>query len=184
MIAQVLFIQGGGQGVHDDWDDKLVQSLETELGPDYAVRYPRMPNEADPRYETWRAVLKEEFATLDDGAILVGHSIGATILINTLAEEPPHFKPEGVFLISAPFVGDGGWQSDEIARLADLGVKLAGDLPIYLYHGDADEIVPPQHARLYAKALPHAHLRCIAGRDHQLNNDMSDVAADIRTIER
>jgi hypothetical protein len=38
---QVLFVQGGGGGVHDDWDDKLVASLATELDGGYHVRYPR-----------------------------------------------------------------------------------------------------------------------------------------------
>lgn len=27
--AQVLFVQGGGEGTHDSWDDKLVASLRT-----------------------------------------------------------------------------------------------------------------------------------------------------------
>ena len=46
-MTDVLFVQGAGEGVHDDWDRKLVESLRRELGPHYDVRYPRMPNEAD-----------------------------------------------------------------------------------------------------------------------------------------
>lgn len=42
---QILFIQGGGAGVHDEWDDKLVDSLRRELGDGPGVRYPRMPGE-------------------------------------------------------------------------------------------------------------------------------------------
>ena len=57
MTIQVLFVQGGGKGVHDEWDDKIVDSLERELGPDYTVRYPRMPNEANPTYAKWKAAL-------------------------------------------------------------------------------------------------------------------------------
>jgi hypothetical protein len=50
---QVLFIQGGGEGTHDEWDDKLVDSLRRELGDGFEVRYPRMPAEDDPSHETW-----------------------------------------------------------------------------------------------------------------------------------
>jgi hypothetical protein len=50
---QVLFIQGGGVGAHDGWDDKLVESLRRELGGEYEVRYPRMPDEGDPSYARW-----------------------------------------------------------------------------------------------------------------------------------
>jgi predicted alpha/beta hydrolase family esterase len=78
MTTQVLFIQAG-EGTHDEWDNKIVESLEQELGPDYVVRYPRMPGEADPKFADWKAALKREFAGLEDGAVLIGHSIGGTI---------------------------------------------------------------------------------------------------------
>lgn len=47
---QILFIQGGGAGAYDVWDDKLVESLRRELGGGHEVRYPRMPDEGDPSY--------------------------------------------------------------------------------------------------------------------------------------
>jgi len=48
LSKQVLFVQGGGKGVHDEWDNKLVASLAQALRPGYAIRYPRMPREGDP----------------------------------------------------------------------------------------------------------------------------------------
>ena len=33
-MRQVLFVQGGGEGVHDAWDNRLVDSLGGELGPE------------------------------------------------------------------------------------------------------------------------------------------------------
>ena len=50
---QVLFIQGAGEGTHDEWDDKLVDSLRAELGSGFDVRYPRMPAEDDPTAARW-----------------------------------------------------------------------------------------------------------------------------------
>ncbi len=61
---QVLFIQGGGAGAHDEWDDKLVDSLRRELGDGYEVRYPRMPSEDEPSYATWGPAIREAMATL------------------------------------------------------------------------------------------------------------------------
>jgi predicted alpha/beta hydrolase family esterase len=132
MARSVLFVQGGGKNVHDEWDNRLVESLAHELGPDYAVRYPRMPHEADPRYADWATALDREFAALDDGSLIVGHSIGGTIAIRLLADGPPGLTIDGVFLIAAPFVGAGGWPSDDIAPLADLGARLPEPIPIYL----------------------------------------------------
>src|SRR3954469_17209359 len=86
---QVLFIQGGGAGTHDEWDDKLVDSLRRELGDGYEVRYPRMPAEDDPSYATCRPAIQQAIATLKDGATVVGRSVGASILIAAIVERPP-----------------------------------------------------------------------------------------------
>jgi predicted alpha/beta hydrolase family esterase len=182
MTRQVLFVQGGGEGAHDEWDDKLVASLRSGLGPDYEIRYPRMPDEEDPSHARWQTALEKELAALRDGAILVGHSLGGTILIHALAENPPERKPGAVVLIAAPFVGDGGWQIEGWKPRREFGAKLPADVPIHLFLGLADDTVPPLHAELFAKAIPQAQLCRLPGRDHQLNNDLSEVAALIRSF--
>lgn len=184
MTRQLLFVQGGGGETHDEWDSKLVESLERELGSEYEIRYPRMPDEDNPNFARWKAALRKELDRLDDGAILVGHSIGATILVHSLAEEPPEWLPAGIFLVSMPFIGKEGWPSDDIKPEPDLGAKLPVQSPVYLYQGSADETVPAKHAELNAKAIPQAVVRKLSGRDHQLDNDMSEVAADIRELSR
>ena len=65
----------------------------------------------------------------------------------------------------------------------DLGkARLPTKMPIFLYHGREDETAPLAHVDLYANALPIAHIRRLDGRDHQLNNDLSEVAKDIRQL--
>lgn len=182
MTRQILFVQGGGETAHDVWDSKLVESLQRELGRDYAIRYPRMPGEADPSFMRWSAALRTEIEALDDGALLAGHSIGAAILVHSLAANPPERPPGGIFLVSLPFIGEGGWPSDEIAPELQLGAKLPVESPVYLYQGSADETVPPAHAELNARAIPQAVVRMLPGRDHQLNEDLSEVAVDIRAL--
>ena len=177
---QVLFIQGGGAGVHDEWDDKLVASLRRELGSDYEVRYPRMPDEGDPDYARWSTTIRREMAALDDGAVVVGHSVGATVLVNALAEQPPEKGLGAIVLIAAPFVGEGGWPTDEFAPASDLGASLPPGARVHVFHGLRDEAVPSSHAGLYALAIPQAQVHQLPGRDHQLNNDLSEVAEAIR----
>jgi len=58
---------------------------------------------------------------LDEGPVVAGHSVGATILISALAEQPPKLTLKAIVLIAAPFVGEGGWQSDEFLLPTDLG---------------------------------------------------------------
>lgn len=176
---QVMFIQGGGAGTYDEWDDKLVDSLRRELGDGYEVRYPRMPDEDDPSLARWSAAIGREMTTLEDGAVVVGHSIGASILIDVLADRPPNPELAAIVLIAAPFVGPGGWPGDEFELPPDLGGRLPQGVPVHLFHGLEDETAPPSHADLYASAIPQAQLHRLPGRDHQLNNDLSDVAQTI-----
>ncbi|MGW4296914.1 alpha/beta fold hydrolase [Micromonospora chersina] len=176
---QVLFVQGGGAGVHDEWDDKLCDSLRRQLGDGYEVCYPRMPDEDDPSYARWSTAIRDEMTTLAGGAVVVGHSVGATILVNALAERPPESELSAIVLVAAPFVGAGGWPGDEFELPHDLGARLPQGVPVHLFHGLDDEIAPPSHADLYARAIPQAQLHLLPGRDHQLNNDLSEVAKAI-----
>lgn len=184
VVRDILFVQGGGAGTHDEWDGKLVANLRQKLSGGYSIHYPRMPKENDPSFTIWSTTLEQEIASISAGAILVGHSIGGTILIHTLAERLYLLKGiAAVCLIAAPFVGDGGWHSDDISPGPDWSAPIA-DVSTYLYHGDADDTVPIKHLDLYSEALPKARLRCLHGRDHQLNNDLSEVARDIQRLRQ
>jgi hypothetical protein len=177
---QLLFIQGAGAGTYDDWDDKLVDSLHRELGDGWEIRYPRMPAEDDPSYAAWGPAIVLAMATLEDGAVVVGHSVGGTILAQALAEQAPNVELAAIVLIAAPFVGDGGWPGEEFELSSDLGSRLPLGVPVHVVHGLEDDTAPPSHADLYAGAIPQADLHLLPGRDHQLGNDLADVARLIR----
>jgi len=83
-------------------------------------------------------------------------------------------------LIAAPFVGEGGWPSDEFELTSDLGARLPPDVRVHVFHGLQDETAPPSHAGLYALAIPQAQVHQLPGRDHQLNNNLSEVAEAVR----
>jgi predicted alpha/beta hydrolase family esterase len=177
---QVLFIQGAGQGTHDEWDHLLVEDLRRGLGEAWDVRYPRMPAEDDPSDEAWGPAIAEAMSGLEDGAVVVGHSVGGTLLVHALAERPPDAGLAAIVLIAAPFVGPGGWPGDELDRSGDLGARLPAGVPVHLFHGLADDEVPPAHADLYAGAIAGARVHRLPGRDHQLGNDLAEVAAIVR----
>ncbi len=105
--------------------------------------------------------IRRELADLDDGAVVVGHSVGGAILIHVLAEPPLARRLAAVVLIAAPFVGDGGWPADEFELPSDLGARLPPGLAVHVVHGLDDETVPPSHADLYARAIPKAHLHLL-----------------------
>lgn len=181
-MTDVLFIQGAGEGVHAEWDIRLVESLRRELGPRYDVRYPRMPDEGDPALETWVPAIARALAALGPGAIVVGHSAGATTLPYALADAAETARLAAIVLLSAPWFGEGGWASDDVPPLVEVAARLPDTVPVLLYHGEADAEVPVAHVERWAAAIPHARVRRLAGRDHQLNDDLSEVAGDLRAF--
>lgn len=180
-IKHVLFIQGGGEGAYAA-DGKLVASLQRVLGSSYKVHYPEMPNEADPDYEPWKPYIAKEIEALGDGVIVVGHSLGGSMVLKYLAENSIKNRIGGIFLISTPFWGiDERWQYEGFTLQQDFAVKLPTNAPLFIYHSREDEIVGPEHAAEYARKLPNAVVRYVPG-GHQVGDDLTQVAADIKAL--
>lgn len=184
MTKEVLFIQGGGEGAYVE-DGKLAASLQAALGSDYRVRYPQMPNEDAPEYPAWKAQILAELAQMSGKPILVGHSLGGSLMVKTLVEAPEAAaKAAGLFLIASPYWGAEDWDVEEYALPENFAAQLPNGLPIFLYHSRDDEWVPFAHEALYAEKLPQAQVRQFDGRGHQFNDDLSEVAADIARLQR
>lgn len=177
----ILFIQGGGEGAYDI-DKKLALFLEDNLKEKFDIVYPRMPNENDPHYKNYKLIIKEELKKIDTVVIPVGHSLGACFLLKYLSEHKTDNNIAGLFLIATPFWGPGGWEYEGFSLQNDFPSKLPAEVPIFFYHGTDDEIAPFSHLALYAKKIPRAKIRVIQGRGHQLNNDLSDVVEDIKSL--
>jgi len=179
----ILFLQGGGKGAHTA-DGKLVASLRGALGGSYEILYPKVPDEQDPDYEQWKPVIAHELEKLEGMASVIGHSLGGSFLLKYLVEEQPRNQIAGIFLIATPYWGGDGWRYEGYERVA-LAEGFAARLPrgasVFMYHSRNDEIVPYAHLALYAETLPQARIRSLE-RGHQLNNDLSEVVADINGL--
>ncbi len=182
MQKQVLFIQGGGEGAHEI-DRKLATSLQDTLGVQYDVSYPRMPEEENSGYEAWKTRLSKELAALDTNAIVVAHSVGCSILLKYLSEAGVNKPLAGIFLIAAPYWGAGGWQVDEFTLDEARASKILRSVPVFFYHSRDDDVVPFAHLAMHTDKFPQATVRVFDGRGHQFNNDLSEVAADIKSLQ-
>jgi uncharacterized protein len=160
----------------------LAANLRDELGAAFDVRCPEMPDEESPEYEAWKEKIEQELATLDGEVILVGHSLGALILLKYVSEVKMGKPVAGLFLVATPYVGTGGWEFEEDALREDFAAKLPLRLPVFLYHSHDDEVVPFAHLALYEAKLPQATLHEFDGRGHQFDNDLSEVARAIKSL--
>lgn len=179
MKQHILFIHGAGG--HDE-DKILADALQKALGDSYNVVYPRMPDENEPNSDAWKAKITSELAAFDATPILVGHSLGASTLLKYLSEEKLDQLPAGLFLVAAPYWDANNEDVNEYAVREDFASHIPTSLPIFFYHSKDDEYVPFAHLAQYGDKLPEATVREFDGRGHQFNNDLSEVAADIRSL--
>ena len=183
MKKHVLFIHGAGEGAFEE-DGLLVASLQNALGFAYDVHYPKMPEEDSATYADWKAPIERELATRDDEVILVGHSVGGSVLVKYLSEQQLDQPITSLFLLATPYWGaDEFWKWDEARLPEDVAAKLASIPRIFLYHSRDDDTVPFAHLALYAAKLPQATIRVLDRRRHQFGNDLAEVAEDIRRAE-
>jgi hypothetical protein len=141
-----------------------------------------MPNEDDVPFEEWCQTIEAELAVLPGPVVLVGHSMGASVLIKWVTERLNGQVIAGVYLVAGPFWGGDGWRYEgyeELMLPPEISSRLPKSMPVYLYHCRDDEIVPFDHLALYAQALPQAIARVFEAGGHQLNEDLSAVARDI-----
>jgi predicted alpha/beta hydrolase family esterase len=179
---QVLFIQGGGSQEDYEADKHLVASLQELLGESYRVHYPLLPtDESVPDLGRIKQI-GHQISLIEGELIMVGHSLGASMLLKYVSEIEVKIKPIAIFLMATPFwSGDEDWK--EGFKLAEnFADKIAREFPVFFYHSQDDDQVPFAHLALYRQKMPWATFRELPSGGHQLGNDLSLVARDIKFL--
>jgi len=161
-----------------DWSD----SLQEKLGGSFDVIRPRMPNGTNAQYGEWKIWFENILKALDDGIVLIGHSLGGIFLAKYLSENKPAQKVRATFLVAAPFDDEG---MDETLGSFSLPESLA-DFPsrageIFLYQSKDDPVVPFSHAERYKEHFPGAKLRMLDGRGHFNQEYFPEIISDIQS---
>lgn len=180
MKKQVLFIHSAGPHGIRQGSSGLISYLQERLGEAYHVLSPGMP---DPDYVLWKAQIANEIKALDGEVLLVGHSLGGSVLLKYLSEEGCKRTISGLFLVAAPHWGkDDNWQNEEYTLSNSFAAKLSHISKLFLYHSRHDPVVPLAHAQHYAKQLPQAVTRTYEGDDHYFGEGLPKLADDIKRI--
>jgi len=182
MKTQVLFIHGGGDDGYGT-DKALMHSLKNALGENYELQYPQMntENENDLALE-WIAQIEAEILKLGSEVILVGHSLGASMIIKYLSEKQAASTIKGVFLLAPPFWSGNRTWVQPLKLKKNFEEQLPPEIPLFFYQCKDDEIVPYRHFTRYRKILPAESFREVLLGGHQFNNDLALLAMDIIAI--
>ena len=152
--------------------------LQSELGEEYEVLLPRMPNKQNAKYDEWKIWFEKMLPFARDNALLVGHSMGGLFLVKYLSENEFPKKISGLFLVAAPH-----------SRTKDIGsLQLKSNLEkvweqcqnIHLYQSQDDQIVPASEAEEYKKAWLGAKLHIFEDRGHFNQEKFPEIVEEIK----
>ena len=181
-MPRVLFIHSAGSQGEGEGSSAFLAKLRAELGPAYAVDGPLMPNPDAPEARPWLDAVGGLIARAKGPFALVGHSLGGSIILKWLAENPLPGGLVGVVTIAAPFWGARDWDVSEFALPQDAGARLAKVPRIVLFSGRSDKVVPAEHLTLYADAVPGIETATVDGDHEFANGDIGAVAEAIRLL--
>jgi len=149
-----------------DWKD----TLASEIGDDYEILMPRMPDSTNARYDEWKLWFSRIAEILNGEVILIGHSLGGIFLAKYLSENAFPKRIRSTILIAAPFDDEDNLEGREsladftlppsLTKLTEQGGK------IYLIHSKDDPVVPFGQLQKYQKALPEAETVVFEDREH------------------
>ncbi|MES2826746.1 MAG: alpha/beta hydrolase [Bacteroidota bacterium] len=183
MKKQILFAHsagkqdGPGQGSYD-----LVVYLRKALGEDYEVLFPLIENPEAPTYEMFKTLFKHQFDAITEPVILIGHSLGGSMLLKYLSEETIDIEIAGVFLIAIPQWSSDGWDVASFALKKDFETTLPALGSVFFYQGTRDPVVPLAHLNFYKAHLKNAVFRELEVGDHAFQNGLPELVGDLLRV--
>ncbi|WP_339216495.1 alpha/beta hydrolase [Ornithinibacillus sp. FSL M8-0202] len=185
MNPALMFIHSAGPQGENQGSYNLIKYVHNRLGNNAEVISPKMPTPEDPKYSDWKNELDKALAKHSGGIVLVGHSLGGSVLLKYFSEEVYHVKVLGLFIVAAPFWGkDDDWQRKDFFLQETFEQHLKEIPHIFLYHSRDEEIVPLSHHSVLAEKLPQSTCRILDGSDHLFENGLPELVRDIRRLLR
>lgn len=160
--------------------------LREQLGPQYWLDTPHMPNKENAQYDEWKVWFERHLALTTGPVILIGLSLGAEFLAKYLIENDVSQEIRAVFLLAGPcgtFEDPDGMDCASFAFDPQHLPVLAEKTPtIHILHSKDDFVVPYEHALKYQAALPKATLHTFTDKNHFLVEELPELLTLIRNL--
>jgi len=166
--------------------DKWSATLRRELGEEYQVFMPSMPNKQNAKYEEWKIWFERHFEFIKDGVVLLGWSQGGYFFAKYISENTLPIKAKSLILVAAPAGPDnfGGEDGGDFAFLDKNLNNISKQVDkIYILHSKDDFVVPYEHALKYKEALPEAELITFEDKNHFLVEELPELVELIKGLE-
>ncbi len=166
MATPVLVLHSSGPQGTGEGTEPFASRLREELGPGFEVSFPIMPGLHDPHYEPWSERIGEILEEAEESLIVVGHSLGGSVLLKRIAERGRYSPVRGLVLVAVPFWGrEAKWEREWALPEGWPDAETALP-PTSLFHSRDDDVIPFSHLDRYAALLPEASVHPLDGYGH------------------
>ncbi len=164
---------------------KWTSTLPEVMGDEYEVIMPPMPNRQNAVFSEWSIWFERHFGYLEDGAVVIGFSLGAMFLAKYLSQNDLPFRPGAIFLLSGAYAVpdfDDSDCYDFMVKPAEVRPLLGKTDNLFVLHSKDDFVVPFEHGVALADALPEAEFITFADKNHFLIEEFPELIEKIREI--
>lgn len=182
MTINVLFLHSAGLQTGGQGSAPFVEHLRRDLGPAFNINFPMMPEPSKPAYSLWKRELKNVLHCSESPQILIGHSLGGSVLLKYLSEQKHNIPALGLFIVATPFWGAEDWMLEEFILREDFARSLPKSLNVFLYQSRDDDQVPFDHLKRYHENIPQAKVRELDVGEHTFKHGLPELVADIRKL--
>jgi len=161
---------------------KWKELLQENLGVDYQVLLPTMPNTTNARYSEWKLWFEHLSELFTDNCILIGHSLGAIFLAKYLSENTLPVKIKATILIAAPYDDESieDLTDFKITNLTNKLTEQAGRL--VFFNGTDDPVISQTDLKKYQDQLPLAEFKIMAAPDHFVRTEFPELTAFLKAL--
>lgn len=158
------------------------EALEKELGRNFELLTPKMPNPNNAVYQEWKMWFEKMDPFIKNNVILIGHSLGGIFLAKYLAETNFRKKIKALMLVAAPF-DDCTKESLGSFKLPKSLQKLSGQCKdIHLIFSKNDPVVPIREIKKYEHALPNSSMLIFKNKEHFNQSHFSELVKIIKNL--
>lgn len=176
-MRDILYVHGAGDT--GEAPNSLFGYIEDHMSGGYKLQRPQMPEDGT----KWVDMIAHLAAPLADDAILIGHSLGGSCLLQMIATRQPGMRAAGLVLIAPPFWGEPDWTYEDFVLPDGFAGTLCGMKGIHHLHSHDDEVVNFSHQAAYEKAMPQATYLAYDGFGHSFDRgDRAPVLDLIRSL--
>jgi predicted alpha/beta hydrolase family esterase len=141
-----------------------------------------MPNSQNAVYKEWCLWFEKFLPLLEDGVILVGHSLGAVFLAKYLSEHNITKKIKATLLVAPPYGRDLGEPLPQFSITEPLIKFSEQGGRIVIFHSKDDPVVDFAELAHYQEQLPEAIIKIFEDRGHFNMEDFPEIVGEIKQL--